>query len=369
MKNKLLYSAFSLKNSFVAYANKNNLSYKYLTSLFVDEASIKRLGKFSSFILYNLISVYLLITGRLDLPGSPGIHRKCRFCTSLSIKLSELYLMSIYSLYLNNIPTLHYLFSNNSSCRSITQITDRKIKKIFGSPSSVLSYPWSAIFHICSNYQLVGYVHGGGYGEFDSNTIEKFECSASDQYICWGVGEYKKEVCGRFPYVSDNNNNSIKRFIIPEFDNERMIALDFLNHTAFLMISNFFKKLIFDIDKNLDLPVLLKTHPKMNLSCGIDTKNLPKVKFIGRSDLIIIGHPFSTFFYKCLNELHPFIILYERAWIDNFSQSYKNVLLSARNLGLLFFYDELNLINRYSNPKYFYNINNIKIFRDKVYEQ
>ena len=170
--------------------------------------------------------------------------------------------MSIYSLYLNNIPTLHYLFSNNSSCRSITQITDRKIKKFFGSPSSALSYPWSAIFHICSTYQLVGYVHGGGYGEFDSNTIEKFECLASDQYICWGVGEYKKEVCSRFPYVSDNNNRYIKRFIIPVLNNERMIALDFQNHTAFLMISHFYKKLIFNIDKNLDLPCFIKNTSK-----------------------------------------------------------------------------------------------------------
>ena len=50
--------------------------------------------------------------------------------------------------------------------------------------------------------------------------------------------------------------------------------------------------------------------------------------------------------------------------IDNFSQSYKNVLLSARNLGLCF-YDEPNLINRYSNPKYLRQLNNIKIFRDK----
>ena len=56
----------------------------------------------------------------------------------------------------------------------------------------------------------------------------------------------------------------------------------------------------------------------MNLSYDIDTKNLPKVKSIRSNDLIIIGHPFSTFFYKCLNELHPFIILYERDWIDNF---------------------------------------------------
>ena len=46
----------------------------------------------------------------------------------------------------------------------------------------------------------------------------------------------------------------------------------------------------------------------MNLSYDIDTKNLPKVKSIRSNDLIIIGHPFSTFFYKCLNELHPFII-------------------------------------------------------------
>ena len=53
MKNKLLYSAFSLKNSFVAYANKNNLSYKYLTSLFVDEASIKRLGKFQFYFIQS----------------------------------------------------------------------------------------------------------------------------------------------------------------------------------------------------------------------------------------------------------------------------------------------------------------------------
>ena len=66
-----------------------------------------------------------------------------------------------------------------------------------------------------------------------------------------------------------------------------MIALDFQNHTAFLMISNFLK-LIFNIDKNLDLPVL-KTHPKMNLSYDIDTKNLPKVKSIRSNDLIILG--------------------------------------------------------------------------------
>lgn len=369
MRFNLIKATSFLKESFVAYAMVNNLPYEDLKRLFVDEGSVQRLGKTTSVLIYNLIGIYIRLTGRIDLPGSPGINRNCKLCTSISIYLSRLYLQSIYRLYLDEIPTLSYIFSLCSGSQPIKEVEEKKIKKIIGSPSALLGYPWAAVFHIRGDWQLIGYVHGGGYGEFDSNTVEKFEYLASDQYICWGIGAYKKEICSRFRFVPDRKELFIKRYIIPEFNNDRMVGLDFQSHSAFLMVCDFYNKWIFDIDKHLDLPVLVKTHPRSNAPLNADSRYLKSVKSLRSTDLVIIGHPFSTFFYKCLNELQPFIIIYQRDWIDNLSKSYQGVLKSARSLGLLFFYDELEELNRYSNSDYPYNFEKLKVLRDKLNEQ
>lgn len=367
MKNKLYFAALYLNKSFKDFSRDKNINFNEIKGLFVNETRKVPGSKSKNLILLFFSSFFVRITGSIFLPGSPLICNS-KFLTALSIKISYIYLDCIYNLYLNYEPTLLVLFNKKEGLKLRYTFSNNHIKDIIGSPSSILSYPWSCIFHIeNNNYKLTGHVHGGGYGEFNSNILEEFEVRASDDYVCWGVGEYRPAVSSRYPYKHFKTDIVINRIVVPAFNFQRMTALQFQNETASSMVKDFYIKNLPNFIKKLDCNIFLKSHPNHSLDELPYEISAECTEDLESGDLILIGHPFSTIFYKCINELLPFIIVFDKCWFDSFSSSYKEILLCARNLGLMIYVDEVEILNKYANGDAKFEINKISLLRSKIY--
>lgn len=241
-----------------------------------------------------------------------------------------------------------------------TKIIKSKLPSSYsGSMAIIFETPYNKIFFQNPAPEIIGYAHGGYYGEFLGNKFEALEKIVADKYFGWGLSE-ENIIQNRF-LINKPINKKIKSIFLvgsPPINpliNSYFSGLDIISSEA-----DYFTKRILN-DGNINFTYL--AHPsidKKNTKLDFDNQSsfneLTKVEL--DTGLYIIDRPGHTVLYKCIYEALPFILIYNDEWKGFFTPKFLQLLKLLESQGLLFWYsqksDFLKDITSYNNGKIFH---------------
>ena len=249
------------------------------------------------------------------------LNKLQRVDVSVNKDLRENYLSIISSLV--NKKT-HEVIETNMPDFFFYNIIHKKLPlKYIGSMSIIFDedLPFNKIFFQEPPPYIIGYIHGGFYGEYLKNRVEDLEKSVADEYMGWGL-EHRNVIPNRFQVTKTENRIVRKLFLIgsaPGNPSINEIPPDFLfQNTSYYS--------------------------------EVDEEEI-------NNSLFIFDRPGHTTLYKCIYESIPFMIILNEDWEVFLKPKYIKFLEFLSSINLLYwqsqdteFYKELSL---YKNGKIF----------------
>ena len=187
----------------------------------------------------------------------------------------------------------------------------------------IMEHPWNLFSLSDMPLKIIGYQHGGNYGEFNKNLYQEFEESYCDEFILWGIGN-KNIKQQRFKEYK-NNNLIINNFFILDsyssiFAQNHIDGFSQINQD--LEYLNPFRKIKYEF-KMINHFVHPKSKPKKNKNnYFLDKMSSNELK----KSLIIIPYSGSTVLYRCIYEDIPFVLYFNKEWKKYFSKNYLHFL-------------------------------------------
>lgn len=218
--------------------------------------------------------------------------------------------------------------------------------KLVGSPISFFQEDKFRVLYLDKEIHFIGVQHGGGYGELKNFKIEDFEKSFSDEYYFWGLGP-KNIIQNRFK-IKKIENRKIEEICflgtskLSETWSE-ILGIEQIEYQQALerrkRISNSLDTLTLKFmaspknkNRNHGIPQNIK-EDNIFLQSEVNEKYLENKLFV----IDWIGH---TFFYQAIYCSIPFIIIFKRSWLDNFSSNFLELIKILRKENILYFTDE-----------------------------
>ena len=230
--------------------------------------------------------------------------------------------------------------------------------KYIGSMSIIFDedLPFNRIFFQDPPPYIIGYIHGGFYGEYLQNRVEDLEKSVADEYMGWGL-EHKNVIPNRFQVTKAKDRIVKKLFLIGSAPDNLILESYFYGFKPITKNANSFMN---ELKKNLDIHYI--KHPSINeISTDFLFQNTSYYFEVDEAEinnsLFIFDRPGHTTLYKCIYESIPFIIILNEDWVAYFKPKYIKFLEFLSSINLLYwqsqdaeFYEELSL---YKNGKIF----------------
>jgi hypothetical protein len=274
--------------------------------------------------IINLVKIFyipkngILIGG---LPNSPNILEKFNYILTKSIlsktktshnnalkdtflkNLSQFYTKDIVIFLDKNIPDFFFL-----------NIIRQKLPNLYkGSMTIAFQEPYNKIFFQDPPPKIIGYQHGGLYGELISNRVEELELQLSDNYYGWGLNK-NNILQNRFTCFS-KDKILIKNFFLPKVAPiNNLIKSFFPEWNDINEEADFFLKQT----RKEKIEICIINHPIEKFK----TQNLKSSKFFAdfseneiNNSIFIFDRPGHTLMYKCIYQDIPFIFIYKKEWL------------------------------------------------------
>ena len=230
--------------------------------------------------------------------------------------------------------------------------------KYIGSMSIIFDedLPFNKIFFQEPPPYIIGYIHGGFYGEYLKNRVEDLEKSVADEYMGWGL-EHRNVIPNRFQVTKTENRIVRKLFLIGSAPGNLMLESYFYGLKPITKNANRFMN---ELKKNLDIHYII--HPSINeIPPDFLFQNTSYYSEVDEEEinnsLFIFDRPGHTTLYKCIYESIPFMIILNEDWEVFLKPKYIKFLEFLSSINLLYwqsqdteFYKELSL---YKNGKIF----------------
>tara|TARA_Y100001970_G_C14248111_1_gene869733 strand:+ start:3557 stop:4807 length:1251 start_codon:yes stop_codon:yes gene_type:complete len=218
-------------------------------------------------------------------------------------------------------------------------VSDSMPEEIHLASGHIFQYPWNLIFLNKKNIKVVGYQHGGNYGEFLNNKYEEFELDFFDEFFYWGLGDKNIEQT-RFSTMFLNNSyikNILWVGMFPNiFAEKNIYGSAQINHD--LQEFQSLKK-----DSSIYKDFIFLEHPKIKKSQTFFKKNMHltdiKKNMLSES-VVILPFPGSTVFYQCLYQDIPFVLFLNDSWKKYLSVNYVDLLKFIKKEKKLFWWSE-----------------------------
>jgi hypothetical protein len=193
---------------------------------------------------------------------------------------------------------------------------------------------------------IIGFQHGGNYGEFKINYFERFELKASSRYYYWGLGEINIHQNRYYPQNAVNRNIlSFSRIdsIVPNIFLKTLIPIfSKFNQQSSSTLDELIKKSL------LNKPYQLIRHPKSfdKNKSRIDSTAVESIMFNDitlqdkQHNLFILDRPGHTFMYQAIYQSLPFILYFNRDWNEYYTEKYRHFISLLEFLGILFYWDQ-----------------------------
>lgn len=221
-------------------------------------------------------------------------------------------------------------------------------RKYIGSASVFSDLDLSKILFVDSPVEFIGICHGGYYGEFLNNAVEKFEVSFGDEFFYWGLG---------------HKNIQQNRFqVLPPCSKTASSAYWVGNITPNCYIKSFFEGYDLIFDEAADL--LSINYPCLSSLVRVTFLRHPRepqasekygeVKTFSSlaqdeidNSVFVIDSPGSTFMYMAIYQNIPFVLVYKRSWRQFHSLKYREFLDFLEAESLIFYWDDEDTVLDY----------------------
>ena len=216
-------------------------------------------------------------------------------------------------------------------------------KHYTGSMTIAHDEPFNKIFFQSPAPHIVGYVHGGFYGEYLENRFEDLEKALSDEYYGWGL-----ECCNRQQNrfrICPATARQIKHLVwlgtapISKLSESYFRGIEIITSDA-----DEYMKCIADVNQEITYFI----HPseidrKYN---GVFRRNCLSSDWeesIEQESLHVFDRPGQTQLYKCIYESLPFVLIYSKSWLPFFKPKFKKFLELLHELDLLYWHHDKDI--------------------------
>lgn len=277
-------------------------------------------------VLDRVLSIFLLGTLSRNESKSNDHLRKIFFS-----RINDLVDKDVFKVLSNFMPD--FFFSNiilNSSLPT----------QYVGSMSIAHDEPFNKIFFQSPAPHIVGYVHGGFYGEYLKNRFEDLEKVLSDEYFGWGL---------------EDHNQIQNRFLIHPATDRQIKHLFWLGSAPVNKLSESYFRGIEVITSDADVYMNWIANVNQEIIYSIHPSEIDK-KYNGvfqrscfSSDcqdsfkqecLHVIDRPGQTYLYKCIYESLPFVLIYNKSWLPLFKPKFVKFLELLHEHNLLYWHHD-----------------------------
>jgi hypothetical protein len=209
-----------------------------------------------------------------------------------------------------------------------------------GSMSIAHDEPFNKIFFQSPAPHIVGYVHGGFYGEYLKNRFEDLEKALSDEYIGWGLEE---------------RNQKQNRFLIHPATDRQIKYLVWLGAAPVDKLTESYFRGIEVIKSDADEYMNWIAYVNQEITYFIHPSEIDK-KYNGvfhrsctsgdwqdstkQECLHVIDRPGHTYLYKCIYESLPFVLVYNKNWLPLLKPKFVKFLKLLHEHNLLYWHHD-----------------------------
>lgn len=241
---------------------------------------------------------------------------------------------------------------------------------LYGTPYAFISSDYIKLLYNTKRVFINAIQHGGGFGEYKEYIIESFERKISDKYYNWGLGDNNIKP-NTFSHKSSNFGEITNFYYLGTISyNQPIISLTKGRKCIYKQAFYKRKKIIKEIYNKVNIKYV--KHYKDKSTFYHESTYMDKIdtKVLSNS-VFIIDVPGHTFFYKAIFQDIPFILFFNRAWIQYFTNNYNEFLNYLKSYDILYYWDEevdfINQINKISNSKK-HILNSNKILKNYLFQ-
>lgn len=234
-----------------------------------------------------------------------------------------------------------------------SQVSNISLPNVYkGYPISLLDYPYCNLLFSRNKLKVLGYQHGGGYGEIINNKIQEFEEKLCDRYYLWGLGS-RNITQNRFDEVEPSSNlNTPTFFLVGTHDFAGIYSyLTGMPSDNYMELINKRFSIFHEYYKKNNIIYIANPKNKNDRFSNFRSTNLNSISIKNVNPIFILDWPFHTFFYEAIYTGKKFILFFNESWNQYFTQEYLQVLKLIRHAGLLYYWSE--------ESSYFSRINNL----------
>lgn len=221
-------------------------------------------------------------------------------------------------------------------------------KSYIGSISVFSAFDMIKILFVKNYVEFTNIVHGGYYGEFSNNLIEKFETNCADFHFDWGLGHQNVRQ-NRFVEIPPLNkiaynvnwvgNAPLNCYTKKYFEGYELI----FNESTDILLENYPRL-------SSKVPITFLQHPRefiANEQFNRVRKFASLTKYEKDNSLLVIDSPGSTIMYMAIYQNIPFILIYKRAWRQFFPVKYLEFLDFLEKESLILYWDDNETVFNY----------------------
>lgn len=188
-----------------------------------------------------------------------------------------------------------------------------QVSEFHGNAYELVANPFLALADN-GRIRLVGYQHGGVYGEWADNELEQAEIAIYDEYWAWlkkGVTRFNRFMISMPCFLS----MPIRRVV---WVGRPLLRSDISGSPSYLRHVNDMTSVfaISDAVPKINVPVKLKLHPRSSpreylnvISSGVELEKRSLESFLGQRDLVLFDCHSHTLIYFCLKYKLPFALV------------------------------------------------------------
>jgi hypothetical protein len=215
-----------------------------------------------------------------------------------------------------------------------------------GSMSIAHDEPFNKIFFQSPAPHIIGYVHGGFYGEYLENRFEELEKALSDEYYGWGL-EYRNQQQNRFRIHPPTDRHIKHLVLLGTAPVSKLYESYFSGIEVITSDANEYMKCIADVNQEITYFI----HPSeidKNYN-GVFRRNCLSADWhdsILEESLHLFDRPGQTYLYKCIYESLPFVLIYSKNWLPLFKPKFVKFLELLHEHNLLYWHhDKKNFLS------------------------